>query len=392
MRLEELAGRRVLVTGGTGFIGGRLVEKLVIEHGARVRVLTSNFAHAARIARFDLEIVQGDVADGGTVSEAAAGCAAVFHCAYGARGSEAERRRVTVESTRAVLDAAVSQAVPRVVVVSSMVVYGTGVEGRLDERSPHRPSGIVYADAKIEADALALEYAARRGVGVSVVQPTAVYGPFAPSWTVRVLTSLRTGTVILVDGGVGYANPVYVDDVVDAILLAAVREGAVGEAFLISSGESVTWRRFFERHEAMLGYSSTTVMSAADAKAYYANTHRRKGVLRELMALVRDDPRARARIAATREATALYPLLKRFVPGSAIRAASRPTPTTGPEAKRIHPEHPKQVDFLAARTDVVIDKARRVLGYEPAYDLDRGMAVTEAWARWANLLPAKEAS
>ncbi len=398
----DLAGRQVLVTGGTGFIGGRLVEQLVLEQGARVRVVTSNFANAARVSRFDLELVRGDVTDPAFMARAADGCDAIFHCAYGGRGSEAERRRVTVESGRAVLEAAAgSPAKPRVVLTSTMVVYGVGVEGPLDETAPRRRTGIGYADAKIEAEALAFDYARNRGVAASVVQPTAVYGPYGPSWTMRVLQDLTSGRVVLVDGGVGHANPVYVDDVVQALLLAATRDAAVGEAFLVSGGETVTWRDFYGRFEAMLGFASTVAMSRDEAKAHYLRTRRRRGLVRELVEIVRDTPAARARVAATREVAALYPLAKRLasmglLPSPAPRA--RPADITGggtnaaPTARKIHAVHPKQVDFLAAKTDVRIDKARRLLGYAPAFDFQRGTALTETWARWANLVDLEPAA
>jgi len=82
-----LRGKQVLVTGGTGFIGGRLVEKLVLECDAKVRVLVRNFAHSASIARFPLEIIQGDVTDTEAVRRAADGCDVIFHCAYGNSGT-----------------------------------------------------------------------------------------------------------------------------------------------------------------------------------------------------------------------------------------------------------------------------------------------------------------
>ena len=396
--MPGLTGRRVLVTGGTGFIGGRLVEKLVLEHGARVRVLTSNYAGASRVSRFDVELVRGDVAVADDVLHAAAGCDAIFHCAYGSRGSDADRRRVTVEGTRAVLDAALAHRA-RVVHVSTMVVYGVGVAGRLDESAPRRPSGIGYADTKIEAERLALSYATERGLGVSVIQPTAVYGPYAPSWTVRVLTSLLTGRVVLVDGGVGHANPVYIDDVVDAMLLAAERDEAQGEAFLISSGETVTWREFYAAFEAMLGVSATVSMTSDEAKAHYAAAQRRRSVVPELLALARDDKAVRARLAKTRELAALYGLLKplatsRLLGPLVSRAKPRARPAAARRAPedqgRIAPVHPKQVDFLAAKTVVTPDKARRLLGFEPAFDFPRGIDLTERWARWANLLPDGE--
>lgn len=390
---RDLAGRLVLVTGGTGFIGGRLVEKLVLEQGARVRVITSNYANAARVSRFDVELLRGDVTDQAFVAQAASGCAAIFHCAYGGRGSDTERRRVTVESARAVLEAAANEPTkPRVVMTSTMVVYGVGVEGALDETAPRRKSGVSYADAKIEADELAFRYAERRGVAVSIIQPTAVYGPYAPSWTVRVLQNLKSGLVVLVDGGGGYANPVYVDDVVDAMLLAAATRAAIGQAFLVAGGEKVTWQAFYGRFEAMLGSASTIVMSSAEARAHHAHSQRRRGLARELVELVRTSPANRARLAGTREMAALYPLMKRLValhllptPPAQRRAASvRAAAATAP--RKIHAVHPRQVTFLAAKTDVRIDKARRLLGFEPAFDFTHGMELTESWARWANLL------
>ncbi len=407
--MSALSGRGVLVTGGTGFLGSRVVEKLVLEHGARVRVLTSNYARAARAARFDLELVRGDVGDRDLVRAAAEGCDVIVHCAYGSRGSERERRRVTVEGTRAVLDAALAVRAARVVHVSTMVVYGIGIEGVLDERAARRRSGVGYADTKLEAEALALRYAQEHGAPVTVIQPTAVYGPYAPSWTERVIESLKTRQVVLIDGGTGLANPVYVDDVADAMLLAAIRDEAVGEAFLVASGERVTWRAFLERYERMLGYRSTVDMSAAAAKAHHAKAQRRRGVLAELRSSVAADSALRKRLMKTRELDALVRLLRPAADTAALRPlvarlkrggrrrqrgdGGRPPSGVAPGAdasKRIESVHPKQVDFLAAKTDVSIAKARHLLGYDPRFDLDAGMALTEAYLRWANLLPLED--
>ena len=405
--MSALMGRRVLVTGGTGFLGSRVVEKLVLEHGARVRVLTSNYARAARAARFDLELVRGDVGDRDLVRAAAEGCDVIVHCAYGSRGSERERRRVTVEGTRAVLDAALAVRAARVVHVSTMVVYGIGIEGVLDERAPKVRTGVGYADTKREAEELVLRYASEHDAPVTIVQPTAVYGPYAPSWTERVIDALLTRRLILVDGGVGLANPVYVDDVADALLLAATRDEAVGEAFLIASGERVTWRDFIGHYEAMLGAPSTVAMTRAEAKAHYVKAQRRPGLLADLRALVREDAAVRKRLLKTRELTALArlarpivttrafrPLAARLKPGKQRRGAPRGVGGVGVNpakaAKPIQAEHPTQVDFLAAKTDVSIDKARRLLGYAPAFDLATGMALTEAYLRWANRLPTEE--
>ena len=78
------------------------------------------------------------------------------------------------------------------------------------------------------------------------------------------LKQLRSGLVPLIDGGAGICNAVYIDDVAEAVLLAAEREQAVGEAFLIS-GEPITYRDFYERFAQMLGGQRTVPMSADEA-------------------------------------------------------------------------------------------------------------------------------
>ena len=76
----DLSGKRVLVTGGTGFIGGRLIERLVVDYKADVRALVRNFARASRIARFPIQMVHGDVINPSDVNQAADGCEFIFHC------------------------------------------------------------------------------------------------------------------------------------------------------------------------------------------------------------------------------------------------------------------------------------------------------------------------
>ena len=132
MEKFDFSGKRVLVTGGTGFIGGRLVEKLVLECNAKVRVLVRNFASASRIARFPIEMVHGNVTESDDVQAAVDGCDIVFHCAWEVQDSLSMERRVNVEGTRNVLQAALQAGVQRVVHLSTVLVYGATPDGDFD--------------------------------------------------------------------------------------------------------------------------------------------------------------------------------------------------------------------------------------------------------------------
>ena len=390
----DLAGKRCLVTGGTGFIGGRLVERLVAEHGAEVRVLVRNVSRAARIARFPVQMVSGDVAERADVERALEGCALVFHCAYGSVADPEGQRRVTVGGTENVLAAALSRGAERVVNVSTLAVYGATGDGDLDESAPREHIGDPYADTKLDAENLVLDYARNRGLPATVLQPTMVYGPFGPAWTIRILNDMAAGRVILVNGGDGLCNPVYVDDVVSAMLHAAVEEAAVGEAFLISGPEAVTWKEFYGRHERMLGFESTVDMTAAEAEADFERRFGRKGLAREGLAILRGDPALRRRIKASSEVQAALKVGRVLVPRSARKAlqqrlrGKRPAQPPGADgaARPVLPMAPAGIRMHAAKTRVRIDKARKLLGYEPAFGFEAGMQLTEEWARWASLV------
>src|SRR5436305_15155746 len=111
------------------------------------------------------------------------------------------------------------------------MVYGQTTDGDLDETAPRRRFGNAYSDSKLEAEQIALS----SGLPVAVLQPTAVYGPYGGVWTEAVIRALKAGRQILVNGGDGLGNAVYVDDLVSAMLLAAVKVGVVREPFLISA-------------------------------------------------------------------------------------------------------------------------------------------------------------
>jgi len=391
----ELAGKCVLVTGGTGFIGGRLVERLVLEQGAKVRVLVHNFAHASRIARFPVEMVAGDVTRLDDVRAAAQGCQVIFHCAYGNAGNERTQRRINVCGTENVMQAALAVGAPRVVYTSTLSVYGLTQDGDLDETAPRRYSRKVYGDSKLDAERIAWRYAEDFHLPVVIIQPTVVYGPYAPWWTVHFLRELKKGKMILVNGGDGLCNAVYVDDVVSALMLAAVKPEAVGEAFLVSAEQPVTWRDFFGAYERMLGVQATVPMSAAEARAYYRQQQKHNSTVRRIVRMLRENHAVRTWLRELPAVAGPYKFIQSRFPESrweALKARlivekTNPATSTPTSTEQSIPAlDPWSIEYYSTKTRVRIDKAKRLLGYLPAFDLEQGMQLTKQWAKWAKLL------
>lgn len=393
---ENLNGKKVLVTGGTGFIGGRLIEMLKTQYKVDVRVLVSNFSNVARIARFPIDMMNGDICNKADVEQAMDGCDYVFHCAYGNRGSQEERKRINVEGTQNILQASLKKDVKRVVYLSTIMVYGNTPDGAIDETAPRRSTGGLYSDSKLEAENLVNDFIERERLPATILQPTAVYGPYAPAWGIHVLDQLKTGTVMLINEGDGLCNGVYIDDMINAMLLTTDNKDAVGETFIISGDQTVTWKEFYGYFENMLGYASTMNISEADAIVYVNRLQTKKSLLR----ILREDAEIRSRIFETPMISNFKKAAMKFIPettllslkkkikgnGHAPSASSDNGAVNGSEIKPVHPMSDAHIRFFKSKTIFRIDKAKTILGYEPEYSFDEGMKLTRMWAEYSNLV------
>jgi len=403
----NLSNTTALVTGGTGFIGGRLVETLVLQHGVKVRAYVRDLRKSIRLARFNVELIPGELTDADALKRAAQGCDYVFHCAFGATGSARQQRDATVAGTRAVIDAAGHANVKRLVHLSTLSVYGDLTGAALDENAPRRKTGDLYGDTKLEAEELVLTAHRERKLPVAVIQPTVVYGPFGGWWTNGQIERLRKGRFALPNGGDGVCNPVYVDDVVQSMLRAATSPAAVGEVFLVSGPSAVTWREYFAAIEQMIGRPSTVAMDADEIRKRSRPPRQPRTVFGWALQVLRERPDIRQRIVNSPLLGLPYRLASKLTPRGLMRAikrrmlgesfdkpATNPSPAAAPSTVAapvdtrpiIYPDAASLPQFTA-KTRVLIDKARRLIGYDPRYDLPRGMAITSRWAKWADLLP-----
>lgn len=388
---SELEGVRVLVVGASGFLGGRLVERLVLEHGARVRVLVRRVMGAASLARLPIEVLVGDVLDPAVVEAAADGCAVIFNCAKGKGGDPVLRRAVEVDGVQSLVRAAARNSA-RLVQVSTVAVYDLHRDGVVDETSPEAPAGDPYADAKLEGERAALKLGAQLGVPVVVLQPTVIYGPNAGVHGTEIIEELTTGRVVLVNGGTGICNAVYVDDVVTALQLAATADQVFGERFLVTGPEHPTWAEFFASFEGMLGLQRTVALTEEQAIALWRRSQRRPWLLPEALRAAVQDRALRSRLVGTREGALARTVVRRLrdqqlVPLPARQARHGDSAATEQAELELQAPRPWLARYLASKPMVTSDKARELLGYEPAFDLEHGMALTEQWARWVGLLP-----
>ena len=373
---SPLKDKVVLVTGATGSIGGRLVEKLVIEHQARVRVFVHNLSNLSRVSRLPVSIYQGNMTDFAAVDKAVQGCDVVFHCAYAFGTSPAEQEQVAVEGSRNVAQAVLRHKVRSLVYVSSISVYEPMEDGDLDETAPTKPSGWTYPDTKKKAERVMLELHSRHGLPVVVVQPTIVYGPFVKGWTRGPVNQLKSGTVILPDEGAGLCNAVHIDDVADSLILAATNPNAIGETFLISGLEPVTWQEFYRAYENMLGVTATRYMSALEIQARYnkLNNRLRRAITGTLKRLITRAPSPV--ISAGYRLKERSPFVARILRRYGVSGDSG-----GP--REFIPD-PQRLALFRSKARVRIDKAREVLGYEPRFDLKSGMERTKLYVQWVN--------
>jgi nucleoside-diphosphate-sugar epimerase len=249
--LDRTAHSPVLVTGAGGFIGRRLAERLA-EQGLRVRGLVRQKEQAAALAARGIEPIFGDLTRAGDLGSAVSGCRIVYHCAswMGEPHSWEAASAVNREGTRHLLEACLAARVVRFIHVSTISVYGPTPERIIDEHTPLWPLGY-YRESKIAAER-EVEAAARRGLETVVVRPGQVFGPGDRRLAGMVVRWLSRGLPVLVDGGSGFCHPLYVDNLVDALLAAAAAEHAAGQVFNLADCD-MRWRQFLGHYARMTG-------------------------------------------------------------------------------------------------------------------------------------------
>ncbi len=228
---------RVCVTGGTGFIGGALVERL-LRDGASVRVLARPSGRADALAKRGAEIIPGDLSNSGALDEAVRGAEVVFHAAAMVEGGGSRKQftETNVGGTQQVFEACIRQGVRHVVYLSSIAVYGLIPSGeRVDELTPWDESPEKrdsYAQSKIEAEQYATAIGSKTRLAVTILRPGIVFGsgrrlPVA-------LLGFQAGRTNVVFGRPRLRFPItYINNLIDAMTLAAKTHGGLRKYIVI---------------------------------------------------------------------------------------------------------------------------------------------------------------
>jgi nucleoside-diphosphate-sugar epimerase len=318
---------KVFISGALGFIGSVLADRYRSD-GAEVRGVDVR-------AEPSLGVVAGDIAEEGAWQEHAAGCDLVINTAayVGFGGALDAVWRVNVLGTRRMIDAAARGGAERFVQFSSVTTFGFDYPDGVDESYPVRLTGNPYPDSKIASEQVTLQAHVAGDVQATIIRPGDVYGPRSRGWTLLPAKMIKSGQLVLPAGGHGQIGPVYVDNLVDGVMLAAASPEAVGEIFTIADGYAIDIGDFFGHYARMLGKDS-----------------------------IRKLPTPLARTIAA--------------------AGGRIEKTLGRDTEM----SAASIDYLTKRGGYSIEKARRILGYEPKVGLEEGMRRCEEWLRGEGLL------
>lgn len=318
----------VLVTGGKGFLGRHLVRSLS-EMGETVRVFSRGAPKGAEKDTIQSNNeIWGDIRDRKAVEQAVEGADIVIHLVSNFRKGGSDKKEaysVNVDGTTNVLDASLRYGVKRLIHCSTIGVHGNVESIPADEKSPFSP-GDLYQETKLIAEKRVWECYQKTGLPMTVIRPISMYGP-DDLRMLKLFRAIKRGLFFMVGNGETLFQPAYIDDVVRGFLLCLENEKAIGEVFIIGGEEYIP--------------------------------------LKDLVALIAGE----LEVSTPRLKVPLAPIL-----WLAALCESLCVPL-GIEP----PLHKRRVSFFQNNRAFTVDKAKRILGYQPQVSLEEGIQRTTRW-------------
>lgn len=318
--------KKVLITGANGFIGRHLMQHYKSQNISVIGV---------DLAGNNDDIFQGDIGEPDSIEHLLAESDVVIHTAALVSNAiaDADMWQVNVLATRNLVEAAKKHKIKRFVQISSIVAYGNTAEGELDENRPVHADGGSYVLTKLASEHAVLAATANSAMELVIIRPGDVYGPGSRPWVVLPLEAINKGQFMLPAKGEGFFRPIYIDDLIRGIALAAASKQAAGEIINLSCEGYITTAEFFSYHYRWLN---------------------KRGPLKVSTAL------------------AMF----------AASAATKIADLTG----GVNEASTATVKQLSTKSWFSIAKAERILGWTPEISLDRGMQMSQTWAQAQGLI------
>jgi nucleoside-diphosphate-sugar epimerase len=319
---------KTLVTGGTGVTGSALVRRL-LDEGRAVVVLDNKEGYKTdELRRRGAEIVIGTITDAATVDRCMRNVTVVHHVAAAFREMhlpDREYAEINIEGTRIVAESALRQGVSKFVYCSTCGVHGDVKHPPATESSPIEPSDF-YQRTKYEGELVTLA-CHERGLPSTILRPNAIYGPGDPGRYYMIFRRVKKGVFPMFGSGKTLYHSLYIDNLVDAFMLAEKSDRGLGQAYLIADEDYVEIEDLVRRVARAMG---------VDVRIPH------------------------------------YPVWPLVVAGHVVEKTCKPFGISPPI-------FPRRVDWFRLDRAFDIGKAKRELGYRPAIDLDEGLRRAHAW-------------
>lgn len=319
----------VLVTGAAGFTGGHLCKKLV-ENGYLVRALIRSPNQADGLEKMGAEVSYGDLRDFNSLEKAIRGIDIVYHIGALFRPENVTRKdmfETNVLGTKNILEAAVKGGIQRFVHCSTVGVHGDIKNPPASEETSYGP-GDYYQESKTEGEKVVLEYMHAHRLPIVVFRPGGIYGPGDLRF-LKLYKAIKSRKFIMLGSGKILYQLIYIDDLVEGILLCGQLEQALGNIYILTGAEPVTLNH--------LVYTVAEVLGVAP-------------------------PKFRIPVAPVYWASFVCELI------------FKPLGLNPPIYRR-------RIDFFRKTRSFNITKAQKELGFKPIVDLKAGLQLTANWYR-----------
>lgn len=247
-----LAGRTVLVTGASGFLGSRTVNVLS-DSGCNVHALVRRSSQVDHLCLPNVTIYRGDVADAESLVSAFKGAEYVIHAAADTAGTEEGGRLITIQGTKNVLAQCVACKVRKLVYISSCSVYGvTGYRSGqvVDENAPLEDFPErrgEYSRAKLEAEKLVTRFMIQGKIPTVCLRPGIIFGPGGAVYPPMMGLSFKNKLFAVIENREFALPLVYIDNLVSAIVGSLVNDTSAGQVYNVIDTDCVTKRRYMEK-------------------------------------------------------------------------------------------------------------------------------------------------